>query len=73
MDDIGIQELMRAKYSGAISAYSQYMTLIIQTVAVLVGGIVLWRMSNYIHKRKKQERERNSFFETPYSKGWKRY
>lgn len=72
MDEVSIHELIRAKYSGGISAYSQYMTLIIQTVAVLVAGIVLWRMSNYIHKKKKQERERNNFFETPYSKGWKR-
>ena len=72
MVDVGIQELVRAKYSGGISEYSQYVTLILQTVAVLVGGIVVWRMSNYVHKRKKQERERNNFFETPYSKGWKR-
>lgn len=72
MTGVSIQELIRAKYSGSLNEFSQYTTLIVQTVVVLVAGIVLWRLSNYIHKRKKQERDRNKFFETRYSKGWKR-
>ena len=38
----------------------------------LIGGIVLWRMSNVIHKKKLAQRSRNEFFDTAYSKGWKR-
>jgi len=72
MDELTIQTLIKVKYSGALNEVSMYMNLAMQTGAVLIGGIVLWRMSNMIHKRKQAQRERNDFFNTPYSKGWKR-
>lgn len=72
MDELTIQTLIKANYSGGLNEVSTYMNLAIQAGAVLVGGIVLWRMSAMLHKRKKAERERNSYFQTPYSKGWKR-
>ena len=69
---IGIETLIRLKYSGAESDMSLYISLAIQTGAVLVGGIVLWRMSARLHSKKQANRARNAYFETPYSKGWKR-
>lgn len=69
---IGIETLIRLKYSGAESDMSLYISLAVQTGAVLVGGIVLWRMSARLHKKKQANRSRNAYFETPYSKGWKR-
>lgn len=72
MDELSIETLIKAKYSGSLSEMSTYINLAIQAVAVLVGGIVLWRMSAMLHKRKLAQRSRNDFFETPYSKGWKR-
>lgn len=69
---ITIEQLIRLKYSGAMSDLSLYLTLAIQTGAVLIGGIVIWRMSARLHAKKRAERKRNAFFETPYSKGWKR-
>ncbi len=69
---ITIDQLIRLKYSGAMSDLSMYMTLAIQTGAVLIGGIVIWRMSSRIHAKKRAERKRNAYFDTPYSKGWKR-
>ena len=72
MDELTIDILIKAKYSGSLDEMSQYLNLAIQAGAVLVGGIVLWRMSAIIHRRKKAERERNKFFQTPYSEGWKR-
>ena len=62
MDELAIQTLIKAKYSGGLNEVSLYMNLAIQTGAVLIGGIVLWRMSNMIHKRKQAQRERNDFF-----------
>ena len=72
MDELTIQTLIKVKYSGGLDEASTYMNLAIQAGAVLVGGIVLWRMSAMLHKRKKAERKRNNYFQTPYSKGWKR-
>ncbi len=72
MDELTIQTLIKVKYSGALNEVSTYMNLAIQTGAVLVGGIVVWRMSAILHKKKRAERQRNSYFETPYSKGWKK-
>lgn len=72
MDELTIQTLIKAKYSGSVSEMSIYVNIAIQAVAVLVGGIVLWRISIAIHKRKKAQRQRNPYFESPYSEGWKR-
>jgi len=72
MDDLTIQQLIRAQFSGAVSDTSSYVNLAIQAVAVMIGGIVLWRISVVMHKKKLAQRSKNQFFETPYSKGWKR-
>ena len=72
MDDLTIQELIRVRYSGGMSDVSIYVNLAVQAVAVLIGGIILWRVSVIIHKRKVEQRSRKQFFETKYSKGWKR-
>ncbi len=70
--EFAFQEMIKMHYSGSMSDASAYSGLAIQTIAVLVGGIILWRASNYMHKRKVNQRRTNDFFETPYSKGWKR-
>ena len=72
MDELTIQTLIKAKYSGSLSEISTYINLSIQAVAVLIGGIMLWRISVALHKKKSAKRMRNSYFDTPYSKGWKR-
>lgn len=72
MEELTIQQLIRAQFSGAVSDTSSYVNLAVQTVAVLIGGIVLWRISVVMHKKKLAQRSRNQFFDTPYSKGWKR-
>lgn len=70
--DETVQTIIKAKYSGALSEMSTYINLAIQAAGVIIGGIVLWRMSAVMHKKKQAQRARNSYFETPYSKGWKR-
>lgn len=72
MENSGYQEVIKMYYSGAMSDVEAYTGLAVQTIAVLVGGIILWRISAYMHKRKKSQRRRNEFFETPYARGWKR-
>lgn len=72
MNDLTIQELIKAKFAGSISDVSSYVNLSIQAIAVIIGGIVLWRISVVMHKKRVAKRLRNTYFETPYSKGWKR-
>lgn len=72
MDELTIQTLIKAKYSGSLDEMSIYLNLTIQAGAVLIAGIVLWKASTAMHNKKKKERERNKYFDTPYSKGWKR-
>lgn len=70
--DADIQGLILTKFSGSLSDSSTYMNLMIQAAAVLIGGIVIWRASIVLHKKKMAKRSRKQFFETSYSKGWKR-
>ena len=72
MDELTVQTLIKAKYAGSLSEMAVYLNLTIQAAAVLIGGIVIWRASVAIHRKKQAQRARNSYFETPYSKGWKR-
>ncbi len=72
MDELTIQTLIKAQYSGALDQSSTYINLVIQTVAVLVGGIVIWRASNAIHRKKQKDRQQNNYFETPYSRHWRK-
>ncbi len=68
----GYQNIIKIQFSGAHTDVEAYSGLAIQTIAILVGGIILWRISNYMHKRKQKQRRKNDFFETPYARGWKR-
>lgn len=72
MNELTIQTLIKAKYAGGLSDMSSYTSLAIQAIAVIIGGIVIWRASVVLHKRKLAQRSRNQYFETSYSKGWKR-
>ncbi|MDX2359405.1 MAG: hypothetical protein QNK23_01270 [Crocinitomicaceae bacterium] len=72
MNELTVEQLIRVKYSGSLSQADLYFDLTIQTATVLIAGIVLWRASVILHKKKKAQRVQNSFFDTPYSKGWNR-
>ncbi|MCH2224173.1 MAG: hypothetical protein MK066_05335 [Crocinitomicaceae bacterium] len=72
-EELGLlRGLIKLNYSGSQSELSSYLNLAMQTGAVLIAGIVLWRISAKMHSKKKAQRSRNSYFETPYAKGWKR-
>lgn len=71
-DEAAVQLLIKAKYAGSMVDSSVYMNMAVQAGAVLIGGIIIWRMSARIHKKKIAQRERNQYFETTYSRNWKR-
>lgn len=71
-NEAAVQLLIKAKFSGSMLNTSTYMNMIMMAGAVLIGGIVLWRMSARYHKKKVAQRQRNNYFETTYSRNWKR-
>ncbi len=66
-----IQTLIKVKYVGELDQTFAYSTIGFQTIAVLVGGIVLWRVSNALHKRKLTQRAEQAHFKTRFSDHWK--
>ncbi|MDG1147410.1 MAG: hypothetical protein P8N52_03795 [Crocinitomicaceae bacterium] len=72
MDELILQTLIKANYAGSLTETSVYVSLVIQATAVIIGGIILWRGSVALQKKKMAQRSRNTYFETPYAKGWKR-
>jgi hypothetical protein len=72
MDELTIQTLIRAKYAGVLNESSIYVNLAIQAVAVLIGGLVIWRAMTSYHRKKQQQRKKTVFFETPYSRQWRK-
>lgn len=67
-----IQTLIHVKFSGALSETPIYVNLTIQAISVMIGGILMWRASNAYHAKKQKQRANRQFFETKYSKSWKR-
>lgn len=72
MDELTIQTLIKAKYSGTLDEAGIYINLVIQTAAVLIGGLLIWRAMNSYHRKKQQQRKKTNFFETPYSRQWRK-
>jgi len=71
MEEPTIQTLIKVKYSGALDQSATYINLVLQTVAVLIGGLIIWRAMNSYHRKKQQERRKTNYFETPYAQ-WRK-
>jgi hypothetical protein len=68
-----IQELIQLKYNGELNQTISYVNVTIQAVSVLIGGLLIWRfMSVWQRKKKLERRRRNPFFESAYSKHWRK-
>jgi len=66
-----VQTLIHVKFSGQLSETPIYVNLAIQAIAVMIGGIILWRASNAYHAKKQKQRATRQFFESRYSKKWR--
>ncbi|MFM8243835.1 MAG: hypothetical protein ACKN86_13615 [Crocinitomicaceae bacterium] len=67
-----MQELIEVKYSGQVDQTMDYAKVAVQTIAVLIGGLVIWRAVIAYQHRQRISRRQNSYFETKYSKHWKK-
>jgi uncharacterized membrane protein YidH (DUF202 family) len=67
-----IQELIQFKFTGEIDQTLSYVNVSIQAIGVLIGGLLIWRAMSVWQRKKNQERRRNPFFESSFSKHWRK-
>ena len=67
-----IQELIQKRFSGEINNEAEYIELIVQVFAVLVLGLILWRLMVLFHRKKNAKRKKSTYFEGRYAEKWKR-
>jgi Ni,Fe-hydrogenase I cytochrome b subunit len=66
------QELIQVKYSGSVSIVRDYMNICAQTVGILIIGILVWRVLIAYHNKKDKSRFKSTYFESSYSKHWRK-
>ena len=67
-----IQDLIDQKLSGEPSFTYMYIQLAAQATGILIAGFILWRVNSMLNNKRIKNRSRNSYFETSYTKNWKR-
>ncbi len=67
-----IQDLIMQRFSGTLNNEAEYISLMVQVFAVLVLGLVAWRLMLVFHKRKSAKRKRSTFFKSTYSDHWRK-
>lgn len=67
-----IQELIQRRFTGELNNEAEYIELLVQVFAVLILGLVLWRLMIVFHKKKKATRKPSTYFDSTYSKHWKK-
>jgi hypothetical protein len=67
-----IQELIQSRFSGQINNEAEYIVLLVQVFAVLILGLLLWRMMVLFHKRKNAKRKRSVYFDSNFTKQWRK-
>lgn len=68
---MSIQDLIQQRFTGTINNEAEYIELLVQVFAVLVLGLVLWRLMVLFHKRKNAHRKRSNYFDSEYSRKWR--
>ncbi len=67
-----IQELIQRRFTGELNNEAEYIELLVQVFAVLILGLVLWRIMIVFHKKKKAKRRSSVYFENTFSKNWRK-
>ncbi|HLV42066.1 MAG TPA: hypothetical protein VKY37_07295 [Brumimicrobium sp.] len=69
---MNVQDLIQRRFSGQLNNEAEYIELIVQVFAVLILGLVLWRMMIVFHKKKQAKRKPSVYFDNSFSKKWKK-
>ena len=67
-----VQGLIQRRFTGELNNEAEYIELLVQVFAVLILGLVLWRLMAVFHKKKKAKRKPSTFFETTFTKSWRK-
>ena len=65
-----IQELIQRRFTGELNNEAEYIELLVQVFAVLILGLILWRIMVVFHKKKQAKRKPSTYFDSKYSKKW---
>jgi len=65
------RELIAGYLNGSVNDSIVMIKLMVQVIAVLVAGLLLWRISTIFSKKKNQQRRRSVFMESRYQDQWK--
>ena len=66
------QEMIKIKYSGEISTMTDYINISIQTIGILIAGIIIWRLIVRHQNKKLGTRYKSDYFDSSYSKHWRK-
>jgi hypothetical protein len=69
---MNVQDLIQRRFSGQLNNEAEYIELIVQVFAVLILGLVLWRMMVLFHRKKNAKRKPSVFFDNTFSRSWKK-
>ena len=67
-----IQELIKQRFSGALNNEAEYIELLVQVFAVLVLGLIAWRLMVVFHRKKSAKRKQSTYFNSTYSNHWRK-
>jgi len=66
------QEMIQIKYSGQISAMNDYINISVQTIGILIAGIIIWRLIARYQIKKQKERFNSNYFKSSFSRHWRK-
>ena len=66
------QEMIQTKYSGELSSMMDYINIMVQVFGILIVGIIIWRAFARHQNKKQNERFKSDYFESSYSKHWRK-
>ena len=66
------QEMIQVKYSGELSSMMDYVNIMAQVFGILIAGIVIWIVIARYQNKKQNERFKSDYFESSYSKHWRK-
>ncbi|PWH85567.1 hypothetical protein [Brumimicrobium oceani] len=69
---MNIQALIQRRFSGELNNEAEYIELLVQVFAVLILGLLLWRLMAAFHKKKKAKRKPSTYFDTTFTKSWRK-
>jgi len=69
---MNVQQLIQRRFSGQLNNEAEYIELIVQVFAVLILGLVLWRIMVVFHKKKNAKRKKSVFFDNTFTNNWRK-